>query len=230
MSLREKAHASIRNFRDGKMTPLEEDFESRSGSPDEDEDDLSILGGKTRLIKPIDRSDSPASILERSPQSNNPVVPLPLKDVDEPMHPSVIEYLKSFSQPGSSAAAALSSLALGITNNDSSSPQPMASYDFPMDNAIIGTSAYPSPAALSHQNTLPRATSTYPLSTLDMSFPSYFPVFDYGGATGTRLPQSLYSPAETPVSDLSSHGRSNSMDASMGGGAWLDFINQLGMV
>ncbi|KAF7354930.1 Protein kinase domain-containing protein [Mycena sanguinolenta] len=62
-------------------------------------DELATSGGKIRNMEPV----SP-HLLERSPPSHNPVVPLPLsrRSPSEEIHPSVLEYLSSFLQPSAS--------------------------------------------------------------------------------------------------------------------------------
>ncbi|RDB15834.1 putative transcriptional regulatory protein C1F7.11c [Hypsizygus marmoreus] len=97
LNLREKAHFSLEEFKNGRGSPLTKYNMSSAEPPTpvEDDDELSILGGKTRLV--AKKEPSSPTILERSPTSQNPVVPLPLSpSMQGHVHPSVWEYLDSF--------------------------------------------------------------------------------------------------------------------------------------
>ncbi|KAF8159762.1 fungal-specific transcription factor domain-containing protein [Crassisporium funariophilum] len=100
LHLQEKAHFSLDEFRRGKGSPLSR-YNPAAGpaTPEDDDDELSILGGKTRLVSK--KEPSSPLILDRSPTSNNPIVPLPLSPTMQKVHPSVLEYLQSFSTSAS---------------------------------------------------------------------------------------------------------------------------------
>lgn len=100
-NLQRKAHVSLVEFREGRQSPLTSISPYRSildGTPEPtDDDELSKLGGKTRLISQKDLSKSPSpQVVTRSPNTHNPIVPLPLPDASMGVHPSVVEYLSTF--------------------------------------------------------------------------------------------------------------------------------------
>lgn len=103
LHLQQKAHYSLEEFRRGNTSIVGGGGGGRYSepiSPDNDNDELALLGGKTRLVAKIEPS-SP-QILERSPQSQNPIVPLPLSPtMQNHLDPSVVEYLQSFNHPHS---------------------------------------------------------------------------------------------------------------------------------
>ncbi|KAH8116341.1 fungal-specific transcription factor domain-containing protein [Phellopilus nigrolimitatus] len=107
-NLHQKAHISLQEFREGKQSPVSSNMSFRpflEGSPEVEEDDeLSKLGGKTRLISQKDPTKSPSpSLVTRSPNTQNPIVPLPLPNASDGVHPSVVEYLSSFNFPTSAS-------------------------------------------------------------------------------------------------------------------------------
>ncbi|THH15615.1 hypothetical protein EW146_g4890 [Bondarzewia mesenterica] len=93
----------VLTFRDGKAQPATR-YKARAPSTssmdeDEDEDELLMLGGKMRLVSKNQTSTTASSpvVIERSPTSMNPVVPLPLNQATEgPMDPNVVDYLRTF--------------------------------------------------------------------------------------------------------------------------------------
>jgi hypothetical protein len=97
LHLQEKAHFSMEEFRRGKNPSTSSRYNSANspGSPNGDDDELSVLGGKTRLVSK--KEPSSPSLGERSPLSQNPVVPLPLSPgMHNQLPPDVKEYLDSF--------------------------------------------------------------------------------------------------------------------------------------
>lgn len=94
LNLQEKAHHSLDEFRKGKGPPFGRQV-SDPPTPVDDNDELSVLGGKTRLV--AKKEPSSPQMTSRSPHSHNPVVPLPLSPSTEShIHPSVLEYLQTF--------------------------------------------------------------------------------------------------------------------------------------
>lgn len=93
LHLQQKAHASLDEFRRGKGTLTGKYHHSAPEiSPTGEEDELSMLGGKTRLVS---KKETLSPIFtQRSPISQTPVVPLPLSP--GPLPPSIQDYLKSF--------------------------------------------------------------------------------------------------------------------------------------
>ncbi|KAI0321021.1 fungal-specific transcription factor domain-containing protein [Amylostereum chailletii] len=254
-SLREKAHTSLQNFRDGKGLGGRYGADSE---PMDEEDELTTLGGKTRLIaKRPTTSQPPTPIIDRSPTTNNPVVPFPLKNLEnENVHPSVLEYLRTFATPAPTRDTINRSNNNTHPSSQSSfapAPGPLSSvapqhdstlFGFPMD----GTAAYPSPAASTCQNSIPSVPQTpntsFSLNAVDMNFPSYFPVFDYGqnaernlnidtsgntglGSTAMFSPMQIdgmvFGGATQEANNMKpTHERSMS-------GTWQDFVAQLSM-
>jgi hypothetical protein len=227
VKLREKAHASLQAFKEGKGSPL-----TRGGAPSdgdalmEEDDELAMLGGKTRLIGKWSALSRPVSppILQVSPTSLNPVIPFTLKPgADENVHPSVLDYLRSF-EPTRTPQAQPSSHVGSVTNCAGSmlfpsSPLPDAFFD-------ISTS-YPSPS-VSAQSSAPQTPQTLGLSesALDMSvFPTYFPVFDYGGSGVGALCSPIHLDIPMPEEQVV---RNTTPEASLQN-SWQDLIAQFGL-
>lgn len=100
LQLQQRAHYSLEEFRRGNINAVVNRYPpgSEPVSPDNDNDELAMLGGKTRLVAKVEPS-SP-QLMERSPNSLNPIVPLPLSPtMHHQMDPSVVEYLHSFGPP-----------------------------------------------------------------------------------------------------------------------------------
>lgn len=101
--LKLKAHVSLQEFREGKLSPapggmlFKNQYETASPDADSEDDELSKLGGKTRLISQKEFSKSPSpSLATRSPNSQHPIVPLPLAGDAGLDNPMVREYLQTF--------------------------------------------------------------------------------------------------------------------------------------
>lgn len=96
LHLQEKAHYSLDEFRKGRGSPMSRyHSSSEPPTPVDENDELSILGGKTRLV--AKKEPSSPTIMDRSPTSLNPVVPLPLSpSMEGQMHPTIWEYLDTF--------------------------------------------------------------------------------------------------------------------------------------
>jgi len=99
LQLQQRAHYSLEESRRGNTIANRYPVGSEPVSPDHDNDELAILGGKTRLVAKVELPSSP-NLMERSPNSHNPIVPLPLSPtMHHHMDPSVVEYLHSFGPP-----------------------------------------------------------------------------------------------------------------------------------
>jgi len=108
LHLQQKAHYALDEFRRGNTANNTRYSVSDPVSPDTDNDELAILGGKTRLVGKVEPT-SP-QLLDRSPNSHNPIVPLPLSPAMQTnMDPSVVEYLQSFGPVNGHAPAPVSS-------------------------------------------------------------------------------------------------------------------------
>jgi hypothetical protein len=228
VKLREKAHASLQAFKEGKGSPLTRGVVLSDGYVSmEEEDELSMLGGKTRLVgkgSALARPITP-QILQESPTSHNPVVPFPLiQGVDESVHPSVLDYLRSFDSTSTSTRTPQPSHAVSATNCANSmlftpSPLPDPFFD-------IATS-YPSPP-VSVQSSAPQTPQKLGLteSALDMSvFPTYFPVFDYGGSGVGALCSPIHLDIPMPAEQVV---RNSTPEASLQS-SWQDLIAQFGL-
>lgn len=80
LNLREKARVSLTQNRHS--PPSRQPTQSEPPTPNDDNDELSVLGGKTRLVASKDKSMSPL-LGELSPTSQNPIVPFPMRqDLD----------------------------------------------------------------------------------------------------------------------------------------------------
>ncbi|KAF8141711.1 fungal-specific transcription factor domain-containing protein [Boletus edulis] len=168
ITLQKKAHLSLNEFRRGKISPLSRQLSNHSepGSPFEEDDELSTLGGKTRLVAKKDSlspQSSPA-VIDRSPTSLNPVVPLPLATGANQVHPTVVDYLKTF---GHSA---------GSHTNVPSYAEASA-YSTPIREHYEPCGYNDSPAQIQ------------PMELVPGQFPNYFPVYDYAMVSENGYPQ-----------------------------------------
>lgn len=110
LRLNQRAHAHLQEDRERKISPVQSTIPYRpfhEGTPDaeHEDDELAKLGGKTRLISQKDPSKSPSpaphSLVTRSPNTHNPIVPLPLHGVHTThMDPTVVDYLQTFQPYG----------------------------------------------------------------------------------------------------------------------------------
>ena len=256
LQLQKKAHFSLEEFRRGKATPLTRYRHATEGGRDT-EDELSVLGGKTRLVSKKETL-SPI-LLQRSPTSQNPIVPLPLSSPELP--PNIKEYLNSF-RPRSNGQAQDSEMYPQFSQpqppstlnfaNGAISPHDQRSSFMPTDmgqTSLYGvqptyrreTMGYPQQSfdqsLISPQNRQGLAIDTAAgIRKNDVSFPQYFPVYDYGQAStsytnGSTLygnEQSLGVMVNSPVSAMSQHSRlSDSPDANNMQATWLDFVNAM---
>lgn len=117
LHLREKAHYSLDEFRKGRGSPLGKYSMSEPPTPVDDDDELSLLGGKTRLV--AKREPTSPIIMDRSPTFGQPIVPLP------PMgqvHPNIWEYLNTFVPPQNQDAPNQNRSPAGTQSRHNSSP------------------------------------------------------------------------------------------------------------
>jgi hypothetical protein len=211
LNLQQKAHYSLDEFRKGHGSTLNR---SEPATPVDDNDELSVLGGKTRLV--AKQEPSSPTIMDRSPTTQNPVVPLPLSpSMEGRMHPSIWEYLNTFTpqqvhnhnhNQSSSGQHSSSSLSNGISPNQSSYSEDVSMYGMSTLPTPSAFQSEPGPYVVNHQpptaaihafshhrqgshpsqmgNTQTSNANTSVNGT--HSFPQYFPVYDYGNGMSNR--------------------------------------------
>ncbi|KAM5532910.1 hypothetical protein V8D89_013462 [Ganoderma adspersum] len=231
LRLREKAHASLAAYRN--TPPSRAGTLSEPSTPADDNDELTTLGGRTRLVEQKEKSMSP-QITDRSPTSLNPVVPLPLKQPEEQqVHPYVLQYLRTFvpSPPnGTTSLGAGPSQAgpSGMQNGVPVSPSQYQPHHAHMHNLQPISTSFAGPDTFQHQQ---QQQSQQQLPGLQMEglnpmFPQYFPVFDYGHVGGGGASE-MYATSPVPM-DGDYGGRSYSPENTMQT-VWQDFVAQVGM-
>lgn len=257
LHLQEKAHFSLDEFRRGKGSPLTR-YNPSSGpiTPDADDDELSVLGGKTRLVSK--KEPSSPILMERSPVSQNPIVPLPLSPgLHSNLPESVREYLDSFKVQGGGGTQQQQS----VFNNQSSNHNSFSNSTQYSDASEI------SPVSMYGMSTLPTSFQSEPSSFLpqqsmqnmmqtgqgsgaamdtsssqnESNFPQYFPVYDYGLASSSssgfqsgRGSGSMFTQDQTLVLDTSpapSHRKASGSPEGHSNmqSTWLDFVNTMAM-
>lgn len=204
LNLRDKAHASLSQFRN--TPPARQGSLSDPTTPANDNDELSVLGGRTRLVAQKEKSVSPV-LGSFSPISANPIVPFPIKqDLDAQTHPVVLEYLRSFASHGQSQQQ----------------PQPQSQLPSPFEHTSFsemtpisaGSSNFSSAGVPFHG---PQQLS--PLTMTQQALPQYFPVFDYGYAGSADAFGNMV-PGETDVNGR--YSPEGSMQT-----VWQDFVAQI---
>src|SRR5258708_38923776 len=198
IKLREKAHASLQSFKDGRGSPLIRTVALSDGDVSMEDDELATLGGRTRLVGKGSAPTRPPSpvVLQESPTSHHPVIPFPLKGgIDEHVHPTVLDYLRTFGprrgasqppqlQPPPPVSAPPLRGANSVPFTPPQLPDAATFFEFA---ASYARPPVPSPPVSSSHSSAPQTPRNVipPDSSLDMSvFPAYFPVFDYGGPAG----------------------------------------------
>lgn len=202
LALQEKAHLSLNEHRKGQASPLTRQL-SEPYSPHDDLDELATLGGKTRLVAKKDSvsaSSSPA-VIDRSPTSLNPIVPLPLMSGNTQVHPNVLAYLQTFPNSGQSHNRPT------YTNSSTYSMSPTRENE----PRYHETSGYSDPH-----------TSMQPMELVPGQFPSYFPVYDYGLST-----ESNYSQLNGQMSNTVTTRRESPENGMHN--TWQDFVTQSGL-
>lgn len=205
LNLREKARVSLTQHRHS--PPTRQNTQSEPPTPNDDNDELSVLGGKTRLVASKEKSMSPI-IGELSPTSQNPIVPFPMRqDLDGQAHPYVLEYLRSFTSQQ-------------VNGSHQHQPQAPSPFDHTAFANMTPLSAAPQSFVSAGDSPFPPQPTMSPLEGMSQSaVPQYFPVFDYGYG-GSSEPFAM-----SPETEII--GRSYSPDTNMQS-AWQDFVAQIG--
>jgi hypothetical protein len=219
LNLREKAHASLMQYRS--TPPSRQGTLSEPTSPQDDNDELSVLGGRTRLVAQKEKSVSPI-LGNFSPTSANPIVPFPIKqDTDAQPHPVVLEYLRSFASHTHSHQAqlptpfnptAFSDITPISVAASTSSFSPSSSMYAPQQISPLEMgpppSMQPPPPQQQHQS--------------PQMLPQYFPVFDYGYAGNADAFANMMPEGGDINGRYSPEGTMQN--------AWQDFVAQIGHI
>lgn len=205
LRLRERAHQSLEAY---KNSPSRHANLIEPTSPVHDQDELTILGGKTRTVAPKEKSVSP-QILDKSPTTLNPVVPLPLGQGEPQVHPYVLEYLRTF---GPSHDV---SMGMATHHHMGGYQQAMQTLPTPISSSSVN---FPLDAVPFHSPLPP--IEGMPQQTL----PQYFPVFDYGVGVNNVGDAFMGTPIENELL-----GRSYSPETNMQT-SWQDFVAEIGNV
>jgi hypothetical protein len=241
VKLREKAHASLQAFKDGRASPFSRTVALSDSDISMEDDELAILGGKTRLVGKGSVPTRPPSpvMLQESPNSHRPVIPFPLKQgIEEHVHPTVLDYLRTFG-PNRGATRTPAQLppitAPPPTRANSvlfSTPPPLPDAATFFDFAA----SYPSPPVSSTHSSAPHTPRNVvsPDNALDMSaFPAYFPVFDYGGSSagigGLCSPIQLNLPQMPEEQCVRNTTPETLPETTTMQNTWQDFITQFGL-
>lgn len=185
LNLQQKAHYSLDEYLKGNGSPLSRMNPSDPSSPAVD-DELALLGGKTRYVTKAEPS-SPR-LMERSPNTRNPVVPLPLPaTIQNDVDPNLLHYLRSF-QPGHHRESSHSQSFVNMADTYSSEVDmmsPTSMYGMssaPTSGSFQSDGAGPS-SYMQHQQQ--QAMQQQPLLDIPnpSSFPQYFPVYDYSNSS-----------------------------------------------
>ncbi|KAI0763745.1 fungal-specific transcription factor domain-containing protein [Trametes elegans] len=239
MRLREKAHMSLSAYRN--TPPSRPGTLSEPTTPADDNDELSTLGGKTRLVPQKEKSMSP-QITDRSPTSMNPVVPLPLKqDEDQQVHPFVLQYLRTFVPSPPNGASAVSDVPMQPMHNGAQISPTAGHYQpqqaqvmhnlHPISTSFGGPDQFQQQHQHQHQQAMhqqQQQVSGLQMEGMGPMLPQYFPVFDYGHASGSA---DLFMNSPIPMDGEFSAGggRSYSPEQMSAQSAWQDFVAQMGM-
>jgi len=256
LHLQQKAHFNLNEFRRGKGSPLTRSPTSPD-SPEGEDDELSVLGGKTRLVSK--KEPSSPILQERSPISQNPIVPLPLSPgVHNQLPPSVREYLDSFKVNGSQqlysepqSQVSPRQVSMSSQGSFSEDISPVSVYGMSAISTSFPTEStyHPHQSMQGIMQTQPNTTAAHHRSpTVDGSmnqngtnsnFPQYFPVYDYGLVSPTYanggnsfIPEHGILLDANPVPGQrrasGSGSGSGSPDTNMQS-TWLDFVNTMAM-
>ena len=225
--LREKAHASLQAFKEGRGSPLVRSVTLSDTDGSLEDDELSMFGGRTRLVGKGSVPTRPSTpvLIQQSPTSHQPVIPCPLQQIDEHVHPSVLDYLRTFGPTRSPQVPSHVPAAPSRANSMLLSTPPLTD-----TTALFDISAsYPSPPGSSTLSSAPQTPLPHGLSenALDMSvFPTYFPAFDYGGSGGIGA---LCSPIHLGTQIPEEHCVRNTTPEATMQNSWEDFITQFGL-
>lgn len=235
--LRHRAHTALNEYRQGRGSP------SGELSPTGDNDELSILGGKGRLVK-REPGTPPPNFLG-SPSQLNGVIPFPVSpSIMHDGNSYVAEYLGSFQHQHQSNGHGYSNVDISTVPMQSMASTVSSSFSLPHTEQQSPSGYYSSTqtsplSAISHhqQDQSMSMMNGHPhqQQTHQQQIPQYFPVYDYGSAMntsyqngGSQLQQGLtmldtrHSDVPGPQRRTSSDSpESNNMDTT-----WVNFVQQ----
>jgi len=205
---------------------------------------LAVLGGKTRLVK---KEPGSPTLLDRSPTSHNPVIPLPLSPTTgSQVDPNVVEYLNSFQahhqqQPSSAGTSNSYSdvdvspvSVYGMTAlSGPSSPFHAEPNSFISQSQSMASQSMLSHSASGHhhhQSSVQYSQNIMNGNHSNNSFPQYFPVYDYGA--GSSMVNGYGSAPTLDANPAPGHGHrrgSGSPEQNMIPTIWQDFVDDLSM-
>ena len=223
LHLQEKAHNSLNEYRQGCGSPIGRSV-SEPLTPVSDDDELTMLGGTTRLVK---KEPVSPQMSHRSPTSHNPIVPLPLpSSASTHVDPNVVEYLRSFQQNNATPSTH------GAYSDGANTISPVSMYGM---TSLQGTTNHfhSEPSTYNAQGTSLMSNASGPSTrnhngvnggSHSNAFPQYFPVYDYG----TSAIQNGY--PSTPMLDANpvpQQRRSNSGSPEQNSmhSTWQDFVS-----
>ncbi|KNZ80133.1 hypothetical protein J132_07123 [Termitomyces sp. J132] len=257
LNLQEKAHYSLDEYRKGRGSPISKYGLSpvEPNSPTNNDDELSILGGKTRLV--AKKEPSSPTLLDRSPTSQKPVVPI---NIGRQVHPNILDYLNSFNpqepQQGSSShsmsrhdsTASNRSHSQSAYSDDSS---PVSIYGM---STIVTSPTFQTESEVyaSHSQQYPQASPTHQYSPHHTqhhsammgnmhqgvpthTLPQYFPVYDYSTnmTNGAGHVNGVNSYRDTPMLDAHpvppNQRRSSGSPVENMQSTWNDFVADFAM-
>ncbi|KAJ7918735.1 fungal-specific transcription factor domain-containing protein [Mycena leptocephala] len=175
-----------------------------------------------------------ALMLDRSPTSHNPVVPLPLSpgSLNDQVHPSVLEYLNTFQQPGS-AHSSYSDVDVDLSPVSMYGMSTMpTTYDSNGSYISHSPTQMDTQQSMFHQNQGTSSSRSHGGSQRPhgigngVSFPQYFPVYDYR-TTGINDGYASSAPI-LDVNPMPGQRRaSGSPEGNMQSSIWQDFVGDL---
>ena len=230
IKLREKAHASLQAFKEGRESPLARPVALSDGDVSLEDDELTMLGGKTRLVGKGSAAPTRAptpTVAQQSPAANHLLFPFSLEQgIDEHMRSAALDYTNAFVPlpPLSQSPAAIS---LNFpTNAYIPSPSPEAASFFDIN------ASYPSPPISSADSSAlhtPRSSFGLPDDALDASiFQSCFPGLEYGGSTGVGAMGSSTHLVSQIAEDQSMQNTAAKTEETLQS-SWQDLIAQFGL-
>lgn len=220
--LQRKAQLSLAKFRNGNSNSLARPVFSAESAAHSDDDELTTLGGKTRLVS---KKEERSPLLQEQIPSQIPsrVVPLPLTTNEPSIHPNVVEYLRTFAPTTADVAVAPHKQPLSDASIFHVPSIPESQYP-----SLALFQQYPERQQFPEAPFQPRTPHTYsPLApTTSDAFPQYFPVYDYG--TGSMETHGdAFSSMHMNMPIVSRHD-SNPPEENMHT-TWQDFVTGLGM-